>query len=108
MNYNPIRRSALCPMKRGKKKERAAWHPQVVRLDSGGMAKLRAAAFARSGEFCECGDPDCHERVTYFTGQLHHVIARGRGGSDVIENVLFLDRGHHAKIHGVPQWSKSA
>lgn len=107
MNYNPIRRTRLCPVKRGKK-TRAPWHPQVIRLDSGGMAKLRSEAFQRSMGWCECGEKACHERVTWGDGQLHHVIARGRGGSDELGNVLFLSRGHHSKIHGMPQWSKTA
>lgn len=110
MNYNPIRRTPLCPVKTGKKpqKQRGEWHPQVVRLDSSGMATLRSEAFVRSNGFCECGDEDCNERVTWYSGQLHHRIARGQGGSDIISNVLFLTPGHHAKIHGVPEWSKRA
>lgn len=104
MNYNPIRRTPLCRVKRHGKKERGDWHPQVVRLGSAGMATLRSEAFARSRGLCEA--EDCGERVSYFEGQLHHVQARGKGGSDVISNVVFLCRPCHAKIHGVPEWSK--
>jgi hypothetical protein len=51
-----------------------------IRLDAKGMAKLRSQAVTRDGGRCV----DCGGR---YWLELSHDIPRGRGGSDVLENV---------------------
>ena len=76
------------------------------------MATLRSEAFARSQGICECGReickarPDRLRRVTWADGMLHHVVARSRGGSDVLENVQFVTWRCHREIHGDVEWSE--
>lgn len=78
------------------------------------MQVLRAAAFKRSEGVCECGRDECLARtaklrmVTWCDGDLHHVRSRAHGGSDVLENVLYITRLCHQEITGVPEWSKRA
>ena len=67
------------------------------------MARLRSAAFHRSGGWCECGE--CSKQVGWIDGHLHHVISRGRGGSDVLSNVQFITRACHERITGELQWT---
>lgn len=104
----PLKRSWLRPKKRVR---RVSWRSGRIREDSKGMARLRSEAFSRSNGVCECARKACEERplseriVTWRSGQLHHVISRGRGGSDVIENVRFITRRCHEEIHGIPQWA---
>lgn len=110
-SFNPIRRSALRPSPR-RIKERAPWHPPLVRLDAMGMAALRSDAFERSDGICECSREICQKRVpnlrrvTWTDGQLHHIVSRARGGSDELSNVQFITRRCHEEIHGKPAWSK--
>ena len=111
-NFNPIRRSRV-KWKPRQKKLSAPWRPERIRLDSKGMAELRSQAYARSGGICECGRPECVNgpqnlrRVTWYDGQLHHVISRARGGPDTLENVQFITRRCHAIITGELQWRKT-
>jgi 5-methylcytosine-specific restriction endonuclease McrA len=70
--------------------------------DAAGMAVLREAACARANGACQiCGKPCPLE-----SGELIHIKARGRGGSDTLEN---LEWGHHdchfKRDHPGPQWS---
>jgi len=114
--YNPLPRTTK-PLPRSyirpKKRERTvSWRSGTVREDAAGMARLRAAAFARSTGICECGTPDCEalparlRRVTWRDGQLHHSISRGRGGSDVLSNVVFVTRDCHKRLTGELQWKR--
>jgi 5-methylcytosine-specific restriction endonuclease McrA len=74
------------------------------------MARLRSEAYHRSNGLCECGREICLTRptqeriVTFFNGQLHHLISRAHGGSDEIANVRFISRKCHEEIHGIPLW----
>lgn len=101
-------------IRRRKRIHKISWRSGRIREDATGMARLRAAAYARSGGLCECGRRECLRRptrlrvVTWTDGQLHHVISRGRGGSDVLGNVQFITRRCHEEITGRPQlhWLK--
>ena len=60
------------------------------RLDAAGMELLRRAAYERSGETCEmqrdgkrCGWPIC-----WWNFDLAHIVSRGAGGADSLDNVL--------------------
>lgn len=81
-----------------------------VRLDAGGMADLRFAAFERSDGWCECwripGIDPCNRWVSWHNGHLHHLTARGMGGSDIMGNVAYISPKCHEKIHGTVQWSR--
>ncbi len=102
------KRSWIRPKKRQRK---VSWRTGCVREDAAGMARLRSEAFRRSGGICECGREVCQNRtrfervVTWVDGQLHHVISRAHGGSDVISNVLYITRRCHSEITGELKWS---
>lgn len=90
---------------------KVSWRSGCVRETSAGMARLRADAYYRSQGLCECWrdkkmlEP-CGKRVRFIDGQLHHLVSRARGGSDVLENVAFIRWQCHRKITGEPQWSR--
>jgi len=96
-------------MIRAKKRVRRVWKSGRIREDSTGMARLRSAAYARSEGHCECwrhpGREDCRKRVNWYDGNLHHIISRARGGSDVIDNVAFITRACHNEITGQPRFN---
>jgi hypothetical protein len=103
-----IRRSRI----RYKRKVKSiSWRSGRVREDAIGMARLRAAAYERSRGMCECNRNVCLQRpvrlqrVNWPDGHLHHVIPRGRGGSDVLDNVQFITALCHSEITGTPEWS---
>jgi hypothetical protein len=103
-----IRRSRI---RRKTRVRKVSWRSGRVREDSIGMAHLRAAAYARSGGICECGRAECLarpmrlRRVNWPDGHLHHIVPRGRGGSDVLVNVQFITSQCHREITGEPKWS---
>lgn len=78
------------------------------------MARLRSEAYERSQGVCECERPECLarplrlRRVSYIDGHLHHVITRAHGGSDVLQNCIFITRKCHEEIHGIPKWSTNS
>lgn len=104
----PLKRSWIRPKKRVRK---VSWRTGRIREDAAGMARLRSDAFHRSNGICECGRKVCKKRttrerlVTWLDGQLHHVISRAHGGSDVLDNVQFVTRQCHAEITGIPYWT---
>ena len=87
------------------RRESSPWLPRRIREDAAGMRRLRHEAFERSNGKCECG---CGARVDWYSGHLHHVVSRARGGSDELENLLFITSECHKNLHGKVQWSKSA
>ena len=91
--------------KRKRRRESSPWLPQRIREDAAGMMRLRHEAFERSAGKCECG---CGERVDWWSGHLHHVISRARGGSDELSNLLFITPDCHKTIHGKLQWRRTA
>lgn len=101
-----IRRS---PIRYKRKVRKVSWRSGRVREDAIGMARLRSAAYERSGGMCECKRLACLARpsrlrkVNYNDGHLHHVISRAHGGSDVLENVQFITDICHREIHGIPR-----
>jgi 5-methylcytosine-specific restriction endonuclease McrA len=101
------------PIRSKRRVRRVYWRTGKVREDAKGMATLRSMAFHRSGGICECGREECLtqpmrlRRVTWADGQLHHVISRARGGSDVLSNVLFVTRECHAVLTGKLQWTRN-
>ena len=44
--------------------------------------------------------------ITWTDSQLHHVISRARGGSDVLENLQLIRHACHAAIHGGLKWGE--
>jgi 5-methylcytosine-specific restriction endonuclease McrA len=55
----------------------------VIRLKGPALAALRRARFILDRWKCvDCGRP-----VSWASGHLSHLVSRGAGGSDVIENV---------------------
>ncbi len=104
-----IRRSA--PLKRSwiKRKPRArkvSWRSGKIREDAQGMALLRWCVFNRSlnrhrnqcENLLESGRR-CLNFLTWETFHLHHIISRGRGGSDTEENCMALCPGCHFDTH---------
>jgi len=99
-NFNPIRRSPLKPKPR-KVKVSAPWRAPKIRLDAEGMKQLRQSAFFRSKGQCEneVDGQRCPKRITWGSFHLAHIVSRGRGGSDVLSNVLAVDPECHAAEH---------
>src|SRR6266498_2182240 len=94
-----------------RKIRKVLWRTGRVIEDQKGMAKLRHDAYHRSGGYCECrladsGRPYCGQRVTWTDSQLHHVVSRAHGGSDIIENVCFVTRKCHRELTGLLHWSQ--
>lgn len=100
-------------------KPRAPWHPQIVRLRGQAKTELRREAYARSGGKCE-GERNgvrCDRPISWYDFrwrfELAHVLDVGKGGSDVLENVLCLcqygpdpcHREGQNSHHPGPQWS---
>jgi hypothetical protein len=97
----PIPRStkpiAKTPIKRTKR------HPETrvgklgrVRLTGKALESLRRECFERDHYTCTCG---CGEQVTWEMGDMAHIVSRGAGGSDVIDNVTTMTHEHHMKSH---------
>ena len=106
-----IRRS---PIRHKKRVRKVLWRSGRVKEDSAGMARLRSAAFQRSGGRCECyrvadefpeGYGPCGGLcVTWVDGQMHHSNPR----SDVLDRVSFIRRRCHEIITGELQWSRKS
>lgn len=66
------------------------------------IANLRLAVFQRDGYRC-CGEREdgerCNREVNLFLGEMHHVIARGKGGDDSMSNVCTLCASCHRDSH---------
>ena len=110
-NYNPIRRTPIRHKPREPKRS-APWRARTIRLDQKGMCALRGEAYSRAAGVCECNTPECLaqptrlRRVNWFDGQLHHVVSRARGGSDTLENVIFITRACHRRLTGELKWTQ--
>ena len=110
---SPLKRRA--PLRYKRKVAKKSWRSGQTRIDAAGLWKLRGRAFQRSGGKCECwiftGGAPCGKRVDWqgwWKGEMHHIVPVGRGGSDVLRNVAYIAPTCHGRIHGEPQWSKSA
>jgi 5-methylcytosine-specific restriction endonuclease McrA len=99
----PLKRSWIRPKPR---KARVSWRSGKIRLDGMGMQLLRLAVFARS-EYrwrhrCENKMEDgtrCLNTFSWQSFHLHHIVSRGRGGSDTEENTMALCPGCHDDHH---------
>lgn len=62
------------------------------------------AVLDRAAGRCEAADLwptlTCSGRI-----QLHHVLRRSQGGTDIVENIKALCSTHHAAVHAWPQMS---
>ena len=88
-HWNPLRRSALRP-KPKQTKLSAPWRSPKVRLDAIGMRDLRILAYQRAAGQCEneVNGERCKQMIWWTSFHLAHLVSRGRGGSDCLENVL--------------------
>ncbi len=97
-----------------RKVHKVSWRTGRIREDAAGMARLRSEAYERSQGVCECKREVCLarplrlRRISFYDGQMHHVISRAHGGSDVLENVQFITRLCHQEIHGIPRWNTNS
>jgi len=66
-----------------------------IRLKGEDLAKLRRDCFVRDGWKCR----DCSRRISWVSGHMAHIISRGAGGSDVLENVLTKCAECHRNEH---------
>jgi 5-methylcytosine-specific restriction endonuclease McrA len=57
-----------------------------IRLTGKALEALRIAVFQRDVFRCS----ECDRRVTWESGHLAHIISRGAGGSDTMENTRVL------------------
>jgi hypothetical protein len=111
-SFNPIRRS---PWKSKARKTRISmpWRCPKIRLDAAGMKQLREFAFNRSNAQCEnsVDGERCDTRIYWGSFHLAHIEGRGRGGSDVLVNVLAAcpkchddDTHHRRKLQPHKEW----
>jgi hypothetical protein len=100
---NPLRRTSLKPKA---KVAKTSWrNPERVRLGNGEMSKLRSEAFERAHGRCENmlikgrREVRCTNKISWYTGDLHHIKHRSQGGGDTISNVMAVcwdcHRAHH-------------
>jgi hypothetical protein len=111
--HKPLKRSWIS---RKPRKARVSWRSGKIRLDGAGMADLRWKVFERSrvgteyrfgfmgSELCLCENRlsdggRCPNRIRWETFQLHHIVSRGRGGSDTEQNTMALCVFCHCNTH---------
>lgn len=77
-----------------------------VRLKGSALTALRRQCFTRDGWKCTtidiCGSIvpcACGRSVSWASGHMAHIVSRGAGGSDVIENVYTMSGECHGKSH---------
>ena len=100
----PLKRSWI---KVKKRRRRVLWRSGRIIEDAAGMASLRLEVFRRANGRCEvCGRFAKWQGIG--GGELAHIVARGRGGSDTAENLLWKCRGCHRADHPGPQWRIAA
>ena len=56
----------------------------TIRLKGAALTKLRRDCFERDKRYCR----DCGRRVYWDTFEMAHVVSRGRGGDDTLDNVV--------------------
>lgn len=68
----------------------------------GGWRQLREACSARAGGRCQAGIPDvCTGRGHH----AHHLLRRGQGGPDELDNLAWLCSNCHGYVHERVEWS---
>jgi 5-methylcytosine-specific restriction endonuclease McrA len=77
-----------------------------IRLRGEALEALRRDCFTRDGWRCTQIDPEgrivpcaCGRTVSWVTGHMAHIVSRGAGGSDVIDNVHTMTQECHGKSH---------
>ena len=78
-----------------------------IRLKGEALAALRRECFTRDGWKCTRFDRDsgaivpcpCSRSVSWASGHMAHIVSRGAGGSDVIENVHTMAGECHMLEH---------
>ena len=63
-----------------------------IRLKGKAYKKLQVEVLERDRFMCMCGK--------YTESPPHHIIPRGRGGSDTADNLITLCDSCHRKAHG--------
>lgn len=103
MKRTPLKRtSRLSPVsKRKKARSGVAGKLGRVRLTGPALAALRVSCFERDGFKCRCKypEPGCGDICDWLYDDMAHIVSRGRGGSDVLENVLTMKHDHHMATH---------
>jgi 5-methylcytosine-specific restriction endonuclease McrA len=69
--------------------------PGIIRLKGPAMAQLRWRVFCRDGWVCQV----CGKICGWDTGHLAHIVSRGAGGPDTMENTRLLCAGCHHNSH---------
>lgn len=68
----------------------------ITRLEGGDLKALREECYTRDkGKCVECGKPLRFEAGYWDSMHMAHIIGRGAGGSDVIQNVEARCLEHH-------------
>ena len=77
-----------------------------VRLRGKALEALRRECFTRDGWRCTRVDESVHivpcgcgRTVSWASGHMAHIVSRGAGGSDVIDNVHTMTQECHGKSH---------
>lgn len=93
--YTPIRK------RKYRKGEETVGKTGRIRLRGKKLEQLRRDCFERDGYRCRCNYPElgCGELCYWEWDDMAHIVSRGAGGSDVIDNILTMKHGHHMQIH---------
>jgi hypothetical protein len=104
-----VKRGGWIRPKRREKK--TLWRTGQVKEDAAGMYRLRRKVYKRSGGNCEVkkNGKRCGKYAPwdgYRHGELSHILARKRGGSDTEANTEWSCWDCHRTVrHPGPQWS---
>jgi 5-methylcytosine-specific restriction endonuclease McrA len=72
----------------------------IVRLTGGDLEELRRQCYERDDRRCvACGVFVEWESGFWTSMHMAHIVGRGRGGSDVLDNVQTKCAGHHWQEH---------
>jgi hypothetical protein len=78
----------------------------IIRLDGEDLTRLRLDCFERDHNRCS----ECDRRVSRYAPEwadhrahMAHIVSRGAGGSDTLENVRTLCREHHMEDEHNPK-----
>ena len=74
-------------------------HTGKIRLYGAKLMELREKVYDRSMGVCELKLKGCEWYAGWKSGELHHKVHRSLGGSDTIDNCLFVCKSCHRKEH---------
>lgn len=98
------------PIRRKPRRARVTKRGRII-LDAKGMTHLRENVLARSEYRCENSivigvgedhrviEQRCKSPLTWVLFEMHHLMSRGRGGSDSMENCIALCISCHRLHH---------